>query len=102
MNHDDARRCAWAVSLAALTGYAGRWVAARLSDGGTDGVVYDTRADAVRHQLHERQCTYIRVPPDGMTPRHAEVMLRFHRATNGIGGPTPDHDVILPLSREAI
>lgn len=42
---------------------AGRWVAIRLSDGGSDGTLYDSKKDATRFQLHEKQCAYICVPP---------------------------------------
>lgn len=42
----------------------GHWVAVRLSDGGSDGHLYRSKADATRHQLHERQCAYICLGPD--------------------------------------
>lgn len=58
---------------------AGRWVAVRLSDGGSDGVLYDTKADAVRHQLHETLCAYFCIPPDGVTLRGALSFLRMNR-----------------------
>lgn len=46
----------------------GRWIALRLSDGGSDGVLYDSKPDAVRHQLHEHQCAYLLIHPfDAMT-----------------------------------
>lgn len=78
---DAARRCSDAVNLALIgqAGAAGRWIAVRLSDGGSDGVLYDQKSDAVRHQLHESLCAYIKIPPDGMTPRLAEVFLKFNR-----------------------
>lgn len=65
---DRGRRLSEAVTLAGLAGGRGKWIAARLSDGRTDGNVYDTRADAIRHQLHETQCAYVMVPPDGAMP----------------------------------
>ena len=43
----------------------GHWVAIRLSDGGSDGVLYDSKPEATRHQLHETQCAYICLPPFG-------------------------------------
>lgn len=45
---------------------AGRWVAIRLSDGGSDGVLYDSKMDAARHQLSEKQCAYVCIPPYGV------------------------------------
>jgi len=56
-----------------------RWVAIRLSDGGSDHVLYDSRADAVRSQSDSRLCTYVMIPPTGMTPREAEPVLKFTR-----------------------
>lgn len=77
---DDAgRRLADAVTLALSLGGTDRWVAARLSDGGTDGNVYDTRQDAIRHQLHEDQCCYVLIPPTGMPPAEATAYLSFNR-----------------------
>jgi hypothetical protein len=81
MYSDAARRCADHVTVRALiAGNTGKWVAIRLSDGDSDGVVYDTWRDAVRHQLHETQCCYIKIPPDGMTPVQAERYMNIHRA----------------------
>ena len=48
---DAARSMAAAVTLAAMNGGGGRWLAVRLRDGGSDHVVYDKRSDAMRHQL---------------------------------------------------
>lgn len=76
---DAGRRLSDAVQLALAVGGRGRWVAGRLSDGGTDGNVYDTRADAIRHQLHEDQCAYVQIPPTGMPPAEATAYLEFQR-----------------------
>jgi hypothetical protein len=37
---------------------AGRWVAIFLSDGSCDNKLYDSKAEAIRFQLHETQCAY--------------------------------------------
>lgn len=42
---------------------AGHWVAIRLSDGGSDGVLYPSKMHAATYQLHEKQCAYICLPP---------------------------------------
>lgn len=82
---DAARHCSDAVNRVIAEHLheiaAGRriWLAIRLDSGRTDGVLYDTRADAVRHQLHETLCAYLLVPVKDMTPREAESYLRFHR-----------------------
>lgn len=94
---DAAKRMADTVTLHSLTGAWLRWCAIRLSDGGSDGVIYDTRADAVRHQLHETLCAYIRVPPGGMAAREAEAVLAYHRAVYDAGFRLPDPEAFVPL-----
>jgi hypothetical protein len=55
------------------------WVAIRLSDGGSDGVLYPTKLTAVMYQLHETQCAYLRVLPTGIPPKEATSFL-YHTA----------------------
>jgi hypothetical protein len=74
---DRGRRLAEAAAAARAAGGEGRWIAARLSDGGTDGRIYDLRADAVRHQLHETQCAYVMVPPGAMPEHEASKFLEL-------------------------
>ena len=76
---DAARRCSDIVNMHVAAGVWNKFVAIRLSDGGSDGVVYDTKADAVRHQLHETLCAYVFITPDGMSHRSAENFLRVNR-----------------------
>lgn len=79
---DAGRRLSEAVNIALLgqgPGAAGRWVAARLIDGVSDGVLYDTKQDAVRHQLHEQLCCYVMITPDGMSPKDATRYLQINR-----------------------
>jgi len=76
---DAAKRCADIVSLAAIAGCVGRWVAIRLSDGGYDNAIYDSREDAQRHQLRPEYCTYVLVPPGGMHAHEAEALLDYWR-----------------------
>lgn len=64
---------------AIANGYVGFWMAFRLSDGGTDEVIYQTRRDAIRHQLHEQQCLYVKVPWDDLPVKAAASLLRIHR-----------------------
>ena len=102
---DEARRCSDAVNQAVTDGHVGMWVAVRMSDGGTDGKVYGTKRDAIRAQLHEQQACYVKVPPDGMTPRQAKRWLELNRAIYDAGGrladpDLADRDVILPATRE--
>lgn len=70
-----------------------RWVAIRLSDGGSDGTLYDGRREAVRHQMHEQQCAYVCIPPTRMSACSAEAFLAFHRKAyaSGFRLVDPDH-----------
>ena len=97
---DAARRCADIVNLHAVAGGLlaegeERWVAIRLSDGGSDGAVYDSRAAAIAHQLRPEYCTYVLVPPDGMQPQEAEALLRYWRAL--VDAHVRDDDPSMPM-----
>lgn len=102
---DAAKRCSDTIRLHIACGMAGKWAAIRLSDGGSDNVAYDTRADAVRHQLHESLCAYVKIPLDDMPPDHAERFLAFHRKAYDAGfrltDPDDRREVIMPYTREA-
>jgi hypothetical protein len=104
---DEARRCSDIVNLHLLADRednVGRWVAIRLSDGGSDGKIYDSRAEAVKWQLHESQCAYVCIGPDGMTPRQAEIFLKFNRQAyeNGLRMIDPDREVAMPENMEEV
>jgi hypothetical protein len=93
---DEARRCSDAINLHVTSlGWEAtkKWVAVRLSDGGSDGTLYDSRRDAIRHQLHEQQCAYVCIHPGGMNPCQAESYLRMQRQTYDAGAHfvDPDH-----------
>lgn len=102
---DRAQRLSDAVTLAILgqgRGVVGKWIAARLSDGRTDGNVYDRKSDAIRHQLHEQQCAYVCIPLDGMTVRQAGTYLRFTEGLYRAGArlSDPDQHIQMPTRRE--
>lgn len=65
--------------LADPRGNVGRWVAIRLSDGGSDHVVYDDVARAAWEQLTYKQCAYVRIPRGGIGPNECDVILAYHR-----------------------
>ena len=69
-------------------------MAIRMGDGGSDGVIYDNRADAVRHQLHEQQCYYVyfRNLPGGANPREMAIVLEFQRRAYKAGMRLIDPD----------
>lgn len=98
---DEGRRMAAAHQLARAVGGMGRWIAVRLSDGGTDGAVYDTRMDAITHQLHERQCYYCQIQPGTMTEREATAIIAAVRqvyATGKVDLASPDGSrVVMPV-----
>ncbi len=71
-----------------------KWVAIRLSDGGSDGTLYDRKQEAVRHQLDEFLCCYVCIPPNGMTICQAESFLRTNRMAYDAGFRLPDPDSV--------
>jgi hypothetical protein len=93
---DAARHCADAVNIHVTVhgafGAIGKWVAVRLADGKSDGMLYDTKGDAVKHQLHEMMCAYVCITPGGMTPADAESYLRTHRKLYEAGYRLADPD----------
>ena len=105
---DAAKRCSDIINATAIIeneakNFTERWVAIRLSDGGSDGVVYDTRANAVKHQSDEFLCAYILVPPTGMSPREAEIFMTYHRKLYDAGFRLPDPvSVIAPVTNEGV
>lgn len=81
---------------------AGRYVAVRLSDGGSDGVAYDSRAAAIVHQKHNAsRCAYFRVPLERMSVQACDVLLMYVRAAYDHGYRTdPAHDLVIPTRVE--
>jgi len=82
---DAAKRLADEITLHAIAGSAGKWAAITLADGSCDHTPYDTRSDAVRHQASPEYCTFVLIPPDGMTVREADVLLHFWRQAHDAG-----------------
>lgn len=70
------------------------FIAIRLSDGGYDGVIYESRREAVTHQLHEQQCAYLgfRNLANGATPRDMALFLDFNRKAYEAGYRLTDPD----------
>lgn len=64
------------------------WMAFKLADGDSDGVLYDTREDAIKHQLHENLCAYffMRTALGGVTARDCQLFLDVHRQVYDAGG----------------
>jgi hypothetical protein len=94
---DAGRRLSAAHAEARRAGGEGRWIAARLSDGCTDGRIYDQRADAVRHQIHETQCVYVMVQPGLMTEREASKLIEVNQRAYDAGFRFVDPNTISPI-----
>jgi hypothetical protein len=101
---DSANRASDSIRLHILGKSAGKWAAIRLSDGGSDGTVYDSKRDAISHQIHETQCMYVKIPWDDFPPLHAERLLKVHRDLYAAGfrlqDPDGERDFIVPYTRE--
>jgi hypothetical protein len=70
--------------------------ACRLSDGTSDGDLYDTRADCIRHQHHdEKWFCYLRVERYVMTVCQAESALKWHREAYDKGLVFVDRDAVV-------
>lgn len=96
---DRGRRLAEHVRAARSIGGEGRWIAARLSDGATDGTVYDTKSEAVAHQVHETQCAYLVVPPAAMPEAEATAYLELHERMYASGYRLQDPDTTPIMTR---
>lgn len=89
---DAAHRMSDAVAQA-LTDYGhvawGKYMAFRMSDARGDGRVYDDRREAIRFQTGLDVMCYVRITPDGMTPRVAQTFLDGHRQVHAAGMQWP-------------
>ena len=65
---------------------AGRFVAIRLADGGSDGVAYTSRAEAIEHQRHNMsRCGYFQIPLERWSEKTCDVLLWYVRAAYDAG-----------------
>lgn len=83
---------------------AGRYVAIRLADGGSDGTAYPSLAAAAEHQRHDvsRHGYYrIPVPPEHLGPKACDVLLWYVRTAydNGVR-QDPAHQLMIPIRTE--
>lgn len=77
-------------------GYAavGQWIAVALADGTSDGVLYESKSAAVRHQHHNEQFyAFVMIGPHDMNPCEAEEFLALSRMfySKGLRLTDPDH-----------
>lgn len=100
---DSALRCAEQINIHVAAGARGKWAAIRLSDGGSDGMAYDSKADAVRHQLHETQCCYVTIPLTPMNVWEAQGYMDVNRQLYNAGMRLSDPkapDAMIPIRTE--
>jgi hypothetical protein len=71
------------------------WAAYKLEDGRSpdSNTLYDSKRDAVRHQLDEFLCVYIKLRYGGINVCEAEAFLKYNRQAylRGFRLPDPDH-----------
>lgn len=97
MGHDDAAKRIYDTyhlhRTADLYGGIGRWFAAALNDGTTDGQLYDSKSDAISHQHHNEQYyTFIQITPANITVCSAAAMLAITRRLYDAGMRMTDPD----------
>jgi hypothetical protein len=81
-----------------------KWMAFALSDGHSDNVLYDTRQDAIDHQLDERFFAYVCFMSllGGATPKDCEIYLEVHRQAydSGMRLHEPDAPQMIMSTKE--
>jgi hypothetical protein len=78
----------------------GKYVAVRLSDGSSDGSLYDTRRDATRHQINDPWCFYVRIAHGGIGLKEAWVVLCYARQAKKAGIVFSEEEAIVPQRLE--
>lgn len=106
-NADAAKRMAdiFRLHQAVLTKeeiLAGRFVAIRLSDGGSDGIAYHSRPAAIEAQRNSpSRCAYFQIPLENWGPKTCDTLLWYVRACYDAGNrEDPAHALILPTRTE--
>jgi hypothetical protein len=75
----------------------GKWIAVALADGASDGVLYDSKTDAVRHQHgNEVWFAYLTIGPWDMDTCQAEDYLAAVRLWYEAGIPLTDPREVIP------
>lgn len=71
-----------------------KWMRFALQDGWTDGVLYDTKRDAVRHCINEKYFCFFcfRNAMGGVEPFGCQIFLDVARHQYDIGNPLADPD----------
>lgn len=78
----------------------GKYVAISLADGSSpDGVLYETRRDAARHQADPWNF-YVKVNPGGIQPKEAWVVLGYAREARKAGVVFAEEEPLVPQRLE--
>lgn len=94
-DHDDAaKRAADQHNLHIAAGAhnaVGKWIAIALADGDSDGVLYDSKTDAIRHQHHnEMYYMFVCVGPASLSVCEMASFLHTNRMMHDAGIPLTD------------
>lgn len=83
---------------------AGRWMAVRLADGGSDRTAYDTYSDAVHSARNSpSRCGYPRILPEAMSVQWCDFMLWYWRTCYDNGWrEDPAAQLIVPTRIEDV
>ena len=94
---DSAKRMSDDFNMHVLAGTFGKWIATRLSDGGSNHIAYDTFQEARKDnpEFPEYFCINM-IPPDGMNTSEAKAVLSYWRALYSKGFRQPDPDSVMP------
>ena len=79
-----------------------RFMAVRLADGGSDGVAYETSADAIRHNTNNpSRCFYPQIPLERWSAETCDVLLWYVTTVYNNGyREDPAHALMLPTRIE--
>jgi hypothetical protein len=106
---DAASRMRDAVNLHVVAGALGVrerhlcWVAIDLSDGRSDGTLYESRADAVRHTRNRSKgWFYVKVGAESMGEREAIIVLQQARQAFKMGVVFAEEQVATPMLSELL
>lgn len=82
--------------------FAGRWLAIRLGDGGSDNTAYDSHGAAVASARNApSRCFYPRVTLDSISERECDFMLWYVRRVYDNGyRADPAHELMMPTRVE--
>jgi hypothetical protein len=90
-------------------GYVNHWMSFRLSDGVSNGDLYPTKRDAVKHVDNELRYLFLKMHPGGINECECDIMLTFTRdaVTNGFRLADPDakdggRDIIPHIATEQV